>query len=922
MGVVYKAHQISPSRLVALKMILGGTHASTGDLGRFRLEAEAVARLHHPNLVPVFEVGAHQGFPYFSMEYVEGPSLEEHIDGRPQPPRQAAALVETVARTIEAVHRQGVIHRDLKPANIMLGPDGSPRVTDFGLAKELGRSSGATSTGRILGTPSYMAPEQATGHSKDVGPATDVYGLGTILYEMLTGHPPFCAETAWDTIQMVTKADPVPPRRLQPTVPRDLETICLTCLNKSPQGRYPSAAALADDLHNFLEDEPIRARPIGLVGQVIKWARRRKAVAALLVVSFLALVTFMVTHAIYDRNLAQALDREKKLSQESHDRLVYLLVSQGANALNEGDWFGALPWFAGALFLEQGESGREQMHRIRLGVILRQCPRLRQIWFHVGFVHHAQFSSDGQLVLTASEDGTARIWRADTGVEAFPPFQHSGPVYYAAFHPDNQQIVTAGKDGSARVWSLDDFRRPLFTLKHEGPVVLACFSPKGERILTASEDGSARLWRRGTGRPFGLPLQHKGPVRQAVFSPNGQQVATASDDGTARIWDAGTGADPTRVLVHPQRVNGVAFHPSGAKVVTACEDGRARLWDARSGKLLDFPTFQHRGPVNDALFSSDGLRLATASDDRTACIWDAATGVQLVPPLLHGSGALAVVFGPKGRWVATASDDNTARVWDSLTGEPLTPKLRHNGSVQRVYFGPEGRLLLTISSDNTARLWEVGLAPAPQEGPHPVSPSETGRWWSPDRRWLATAVNNHSVRVLDGTTNAPLSAPLCHGSQVFFAAFSPNDERLITVGDDNTARIWYWRTGRLAAPVLHHHGAILCAAFSADGRLAITASHNHSARVWDAYLGETLTPPLLFSGEAALVQIPDGSESAVVCCTNKSVWTWDLRPDNRPVDELIRWAKVLSGSSIDREHGFFPLETDELQTLWKELSRE
>jgi WD40 repeat protein len=257
-----------------------------------------------------------------------------------------------------------------------------------------------------------------------------------------------------------------------------------------------------------------------------------------------------------------------------------------------------------------------------------------------------------------------------------------------------------------------------------------------------------------------------------------------------------------------------------------------------------------------------------------------------------------------------------------LTGEALTPQLHHNGSVPRVIFGLEGRLLLTISSDNTARLWEVGPAPVPQENPHPANPSEPGRWWSPDRRWLATVVKNHSVQVLDGTTNKPLTDPLCHGSQVFFAAFSPDDERLITVGDDNTARIWFWRTGRLAAPVLHHHGAILCAAFSADGRLAITASYNHSARVWDAYLGETLTPPLLFSGEAHQVQIPDGGESALVRCTNQSVWTWDLRPDNRSVEELIHWAKILSGSSIDREQGFFPLEARELHTLWKELTRE
>jgi serine/threonine-protein kinase len=283
MGVVYRARQTSLNRLVALKMVLAGGYAGEQELARFRVEAEAVAHLQHPNIVHIYEVGEHQGLPYFSLEFCGGGSLEKKLGGTPQPPRPAAQLVETLARAVHAAHRQGVVHRDLKPANVLLTEDGTPKVTDFGLAKRLDVESGQTHSGMILGTPSYMAPEQAWGKSqvRAVGPAADVYALGAILYELLTGRPPFRGETPVDTIQQVMSDEPVPPSRLNAKVPRDLETICLKCLEKEPRKRYGSALELAGDLRRFRAREPIRARPAGPVRRLLKWARRRPAAAAL-----------------------------------------------------------------------------------------------------------------------------------------------------------------------------------------------------------------------------------------------------------------------------------------------------------------------------------------------------------------------------------------------------------------------------------------------------------------------------------------------------------------------------------------------------------------------------------------------------------------------------------------------------------------
>jgi hypothetical protein len=276
MGTVYQARQTSLGRLVAVKMISAGDEAQAHDLSRFRAEAEAVARLQHPNIVQIHEVGEHQGLPYFVLEYVPGGSLARWLAGTPQPARAAAPFVETLARAMHFAHQHGIIHRDLKPANVLVqleeqaSPAGSfnlhsaiPKITDFGLAKRLDREEGQTQSGAILGTPSYIAPEQAGGQSRTIGPVADVYALGAILYEMLTGQPPFRGVTVLDTLLLVRTQDPVPPTRLQPKVPRDLETICLKCLSKEASGRYPSALALADDLRRFQQGEPILARPAG-----------------------------------------------------------------------------------------------------------------------------------------------------------------------------------------------------------------------------------------------------------------------------------------------------------------------------------------------------------------------------------------------------------------------------------------------------------------------------------------------------------------------------------------------------------------------------------------------------------------------------------------------------------------------------------
>ena len=925
MGVVYRARQVKASRVVAVKMILGGPHAGSNDMTRFRAEIEILARLQHPNLVQIYEVGECDYRPYYSMELVEGMALDEKIDGQPQPPREAAEMVEILARTVEVVHRQGIIHRDLKPANILLTPDGIPKVTDFGLAKRLGNGSGPTVSGQVLGTPSYMAPEQASGLTREIGPTVDVYALGVILYEMLLGKPPFLGETPWETMRQVVSNEPMPPRRVQPKVPRDLETICLKCLSKDPWRRYPRAGDLADDLRRFLDGwPPIQARPTGPLERSWKWVRRHTALAALLAISILTVIGFPAGYLVYSARLSWTLHQyEKDRAETNRHQIVRLEVHEGAHALDEGDWYTALLWFTEALALDEGDPAQEQMHRIRIGTLLRQLPSLQQYWFHNGPVTHVEFSRDGRRILTASEDKTAQVWDVRTGTAIGPALVHQDAVLGASFSPDGDRVVTACKDGLAQVWSVGTGKPSAPPLHHGGMVYGVSFSADGRRVLTACEDGAARIWDSTSGQLLTPLLYHRGPVRVALFSADGQRVVTAADDGTARVWEGQTGRPISPPLLHDHGLTCVAFSPNGRQVVTGDDDQEAHVWDADTGEHLAGP-LRHRGPLTAVSFSPAGRHILTASDDHTACLWHSATGERLSQALVHRSGVTSAAFDQDGRWVVTGGDDNTARVWIATSGEPLTPLLPHCGTVQSAVFCPGSRLVATTTDAGTARLWAFNAQPAALA----VVPNDTQdkaqeplRWWSPDRRWLVTAESNHTAQVRQGDTGQPMGPPLKHGSLVLYAAFNGDGTRLVTASDDNTARIWDPRTGSLLAQTVRHAGAVHRSVFSPESRMLATVSLDGTTRVWDAQTGDTLTPPLKFAGGARRVFFDADGTRVNVVSSNGALWSWDLRPDQDSIDELRFKAQLLSGSRIDAHRRLQPLEITSLREAWETVKK-
>jgi WD40 repeat protein/tRNA A-37 threonylcarbamoyl transferase component Bud32 len=738
MGVVYKARQLNLNRIVALKMILSGAQAGAVERDRFRREAEAVAALQNPNIVQIYDIGEANGHPYLALEFVDGGSLAQRLVGEPWAPHRAAELIESLARTMQFAHDAGIVHRDLKPGNILLagageaarkkGPSAlselTPKVTDFGLAKRLDETlDGATRTGAVMGTPSYIAPEQASGRSQDVGPPADVYALGAILYELLTGRPPFRGETPLDTVLQVLHDDPVPPKRLAPLVPRDLETICLKCLSKQSNKRYADAAALADDLRRFLQGEPILARPLSAWGRGVKWARRHPALAVLFTVTVaatMALVGGLSAAYAHVRSALVERDNEARSAARARDNAELLRIR--------------------AEHLAADNDRRRVDADQRAADLKREADRTRRAAYALQLAQVAILCDRDPLRAAALLENESKCpkdlrdftWyylrrlcqRDDLVYQDHPP---DDPLRAVAYAPGATFVATAGDAGQIRVWDPRTKRTWLVLTGHVGAVHGLAFSPDGSAVASAGADGTVRLWvlpvevlttarRAMTALPWVAPLvaplvvvptldsaltltdAHPEGALCVCFSPDGRSLVSGGREGHIQWWDLTTWR---AALPDVAALGGV-----GAAAVSLTREAQAP--DARPVRPAREPVLAHLGGVQSVAFSQNGAVLASGGADRTAKVWSG-DGARLVRTLLgHAEAVRAVAVSPDGQTVATVNNGtpSTVRLFSTATWRDRR-LFGHTASIYALAFSDDGQILASAGFDKTVRLWDV-----------------------------------------------------------------------------------------------------------------------------------------------------------------------------------------------------------------------
>lgn len=965
MGVVYRAWQRSLDRVVAVKMMAFAPDSSPELVKRFRAEAVSAASLHHPHIVAIHEVGIREGQHFFVMDYVQGQSLAQRISDsrfRISDFKQSVQWMKTVAEAVDYAHERGILHRDLKPSNVLIDAEDQPHVVDFGLARRLEGESELTVTGQVLGSPHYLPPEQATGQLARVSRRADVYALGATLYHLLIGRPPFQAESLAQTLDLVLHADPVAPRLLNPSVPRDLETICLKCLEKEPSRRYATAQELADELARFQAGEPIHARPIGPAGKVWRWCRRKPSLAAAMGVALLSLLVGVVGIAVQWRRAEVQRARAVGSEQSLQHRTYIAEINSAQLALRDLNPRRAL----------------ELLNRHRpAGLPLATDPRgfeWRYLWQQCqneaekvigklpGRIRSLEVSPDGQWLFAGSQGGEPKLWSLATGDQV----KVAGEADWAwgAFSPDSRVLVvcaqTAQSFGSLGIWDLQA-RKYLDPILDPRPAFTMAFSDDGKRFAFGVQHPPQER------RLVILDFPTREPVREVItltpiqgldqgiawlFTRDSRSVIFSENDPDWRIgWlDLTSGSEPHYFPGHREPITAMAISPDGRTLATGAgyTDTDIRLWEVPEMRPRGVLS-GHQGWITALKFSPDGHTLASAAADQTWRLWD-------VPA--HSSRRICQVpadvfrlcFGPDGRNLFTGSGDGTILQW-SLASQPPPPQ----PGVWRAPAAWEGTVIAPDAKRYAARRQgEVYLGSLQNQAPPnrlgDLGTNNTSLLFSTDGQYLFAGTRSGDIQIwslarhqltrsLRGSAEpVVLLRQDAHGRVLLAAqwetAYLPKYVRVWSapdwqdqgsylvpgLGGDIAAtdgkwlaarwnaqavRVWSLASDPIQTNTLSFPGEVLQLAFSPDGRRLAAANLAGAVRVWDVpWFGEWKDFQAHAHSVCALAFSPDSRRLATAAAGDDAVKLWDVDT----WQELIR----LPHEQVRLQELFFSVDDNQL----------
>jgi eukaryotic-like serine/threonine-protein kinase len=930
MGRVYEGRQQKPGRTVAVKVMRPGL-TSPSLLKRFEYETEVLGRLQNPGIAQIYAVGIHRigntTVPYFIMEYIaEAKPLTKYADDLKLPTRQRLDLFRSVCEAVAHGHHRGVIHRDLKPNNILVDASGLPKVIDFGVARatdsDMALTTMQTDVGQLIGTLQYMSPEQFDANPNDIDIRSDVYALGVILYQLLTGKPPYDVKkkAVLEVMRIVKEEDPTPISSLNKALRGDVAVIAGKCLEKDRGRRYSSASELGADIGRYLSGDAIMASPPVFLDGLKRLAKKHRmaAAAAVGIVSALVLavagISVFATRAEGERQVAlQERDRANAKEQEAEEsrRRAETEKVSAEKARAEAEERRTLTEASEVRANQEARNATQRLYQANLYRIqeLIKEHNLSLAWsvfkeatanFENGVlpieIRHlysqlsgqaiacceghrygigsVAFSPDGARLVTGSCDNTARLWdvasgkqlavlQSATSLRRRNRLPVSSTWYVAvAFSPDGTRVATGSRDKTAGIWDVATGNQVVALEGHLGNIGCVAFSPDGTRVATGSPDKTARLWDVATGNQVAVLEGHLHNVGCVAFSPDGTRVATGSPDKTARLWDVATGKQLALIEGHSWEILSIAFSPDGTRLATVSSDNR--LWDVATGKQLAVLP----GDGGSVTFSPDGMRLATGGE--AVRLWDTASGKQLAVMEGHSREILAIAFSPDGQRLATGSRDNTARLWDVATRKQVAVMEGHNREILSIAFSPDGTRVATGSRDNTARLWDVasGKQPAVLEGHRDRIEMVA---FSPDGTRLATGGWDNRARLWDVATGNQLA--VFAGWDV---AFSPDGMRLATRVPDNKAVLWDTASGKELVVLESPGNRILSITLSPDGTRLATRLADNKAVLWDTASGKELV--VLEAPGNRIFSIafsPDGTRLATGS-EDKTARLWDV----------------------------------------------